>query len=580
MEDLSVKTKPLNAAALAAATTPGSDGADKSGSATADAFAIAFNQFLRRAAKPEQLLSGARGQILPFNISIGAQRPEPATRDPRIERPDAPAPRPESAPAATAPRDDRPAPTRDSRTAANDSAPRSGAQAPADASAQPTDDAADTQASGAPHAQTGDNRDATRATGRTQVADALDADENGRGRKKKSATGAAKENGAAPKDQAVAVLTALAAADAPKEGDRSRGNQSKTDDEKSEDGDDGRRLTGIANALNQLAKQPRGLARAGANQAGEGEQAAAGKDDDATDKGDVKEKKAGTLMDGRAKQAADLAERVGPATRMTVEVSVTDEAKTLISRPTGTLFAARDNQGADPALARQAGAAADAMPEQQLANNLASDASDDLAARLALTPGASTVAAASAAPADGEKPGVQIATQGLAAGNGGTARALETPSQTNAAQHAQRPAASFRAEVLEQVSVNIQKAIKEGADRITIQLRPAELGRIDVKIEVARDGRTLVHVVADRSDTLDLLQRDARDLARSLQDAGLRADAGNLQFSLREQTAENRERRPHGSTPGGSAAGLDAPHADPAPVWTPTVLPGRVDIRA
>ncbi len=581
MEDFSVKTRSLNAAALAAATTPGSDGADKSGSTPADAFAVAFNQFLRRAAKPEQLLSGARGQILPFNISIGAHRPEPAPRDPRIERPDAPASRPESTPAATAPRDDRPASTHDSRPAAEDSAPRSDDQAPADASSRSTDDAADTRASGAPHAQTGDNRDATRATGKTQVADALDADENGRGRKKKSATGAAKENSAAPKDQAVAVLTALAAADAPKDGDRFRGDPSKTDDEKSENGDDGRRLIGIANALNQLAKQPRGLARAGANQAGEGEQADAGKNDETADKGDVKEKKSGALMDGRAKQAADLAERVGPTTRMTVEVSVTDEAKTLISRPTGTLFAARDNQGADAAPARQTGAEADAMPENLIANNANSDAADDLAARLTLMAGSSTAGAASAAPAEGEKPGVQIATQGLAAGNGGTARALDATSQTNAAQHAQRPAASFRAEVLEQVSVNIQKAIKEGADRITIQLRPAELGRIDVKIEVAGDGRTLVHVVADRSDTLDLLQRDARDLARSLQDAGLRADAGNLQFSLREQTAENRERHPQGSAPGGSAAaGLDAPHTDPAPVWTPTVLPGRVDIRA
>ena len=60
-----------------------------------------------------------------------------------------------------------------------------------------------------------------------------------------------------------------------------------------------------------------------------------------------------------------------------------------------------------------------------------------------------------------------------------------------------------------------------------------------------------------------------------------RADAGNLQFSLREQMAEHRERRGQGAT----AGGLDAPDgiaagADQAPAWTPTVPPGRVDIRA
>jgi flagellar hook-length control protein FliK len=169
----------------------------------------------------------------------------------------------------------------------------------------------------------------------------------------------------------------------------------------------------------------------------------------------------------------------------------------------------------------------------------------------------------------------------VAQGGISSARAQEAPGQTNAAENAQRPATNFRAEVLEQISVTIQKAIKDGTDRITIQLRPPELGRIDVRIEVAGDGRTLVHVAADRSDTLDLLQRDARDLARALQDAGLRADAGNLQFSLREQTAEHRERRARGTAADGIGA-VDnvAAEAELVPVWTPTVQSGRVDIRA
>ncbi|MEX0815383.1 MAG: flagellar hook-length control protein FliK, partial [Dongiaceae bacterium] len=68
----------------------------------------------------------------------------------------------------------------------------------------------------------------------------------------------------------------------------------------------------------------------------------------------------------------------------------------------------------------------------------------------------------------------------------------------------------------EQLTVHIQKAIREGTDRINIQLRPAELGRIEVRLEFAQDGRLSAAVLADRAETLDLLQRDSRALARAL----------------------------------------------------------------
>ena len=43
-------------------------------------------------------------------------------------------------------------------------------------------------------------------------------------------------------------------------------------------------------------------------------------------------------------------------------------------------------------------------------------------------------------------------------------------------------------------------------------------------------------LIADRSDTLDLLRRDASGLERALQDAGLKTADNSLQFSLRDQT--------------------------------------------
>ena len=53
-------------------------------------------------------------------------------------------------------------------------------------------------------------------------------------------------------------------------------------------------------------------------------------------------------------------------------------------------------------------------------------------------------------------------------------------------------------------------------------------------------------LIADRSDTLDLLRRDAAGLERALQDAGLKTADNSLQFSLRDQTMG----RDQSNTPG------------------------------
>jgi flagellar hook-length control protein FliK len=86
----------------------------------------------------------------------------------------------------------------------------------------------------------------------------------------------------------------------------------------------------------------------------------------------------------------------------------------------------------------------------------------------------------------------------------------------------------------DQIAVHIHKGVQQGAGRIEIQLSPAELGRIEVRLELGHDGRVHAAIAADRPDTLDLLQRDARGLERALQDAGLKTDSGGLSFNLRD----------------------------------------------
>lgn len=84
------------------------------------------------------------------------------------------------------------------------------------------------------------------------------------------------------------------------------------------------------------------------------------------------------------------------------------------------------------------------------------------------------------------------------------------------------------------VAVHIHRAAAKGQDRISIRLNPAELGQIEVRLKLGADGVTRAVVHADRPETLDLLQRDARGLERALQDAGLKTDSNSLSFTLRD----------------------------------------------
>ncbi|MGB7258233.1 MAG: flagellar hook-length control protein FliK [Pseudolabrys sp.] len=86
------------------------------------------------------------------------------------------------------------------------------------------------------------------------------------------------------------------------------------------------------------------------------------------------------------------------------------------------------------------------------------------------------------------------------------------------------------------LAVEIAGRALAGKNHFEIRLDPPELGRIDVHLNVDKDGQVTSHLVVDRSDTLDLLRRDASGLERALQDAGLKTSDNGLQFSLRDQS--------------------------------------------
>ena len=91
----------------------------------------------------------------------------------------------------------------------------------------------------------------------------------------------------------------------------------------------------------------------------------------------------------------------------------------------------------------------------------------------------------------------------------------------------------------DQIILQMTRSVRNGDDQISLQLHPADLGKITIKLDVGSDGKVQGSVTADNPQTLAMLQKDSRSLERALQDAGLRADPGSLQFNLGGQSGNN-----------------------------------------
>ncbi|TAF38489.1 MAG: flagellar hook-length control protein FliK [Alphaproteobacteria bacterium] len=72
-----------------------------------------------------------------------------------------------------------------------------------------------------------------------------------------------------------------------------------------------------------------------------------------------------------------------------------------------------------------------------------------------------------------------------------------------------------------------------GEQKITLQLYPEELGRVDVDMRIDTDNRAVVRISADRGETLDILRADRSELERLLQQSGLKLDGQSLEFNQR-----------------------------------------------
>ena len=95
-------------------------------------------------------------------------------------------------------------------------------------------------------------------------------------------------------------------------------------------------------------------------------------------------------------------------------------------------------------------------------------------------------------------------------------------------------------EAVEQVKVNITKSAVKGVDTIEVNLKPEDLGHIEIKMQI-KDGKLHAHIISSRQETMEALQRDAQVLEKAFNDAGFQTDANSLSFSFRHEGNQAQE---------------------------------------
>jgi flagellar hook-length control protein FliK len=113
---------------------------------------------------------------------------------------------------------------------------------------------------------------------------------------------------------------------------------------------------------------------------------------------------------------------------------------------------------------------------------------------------------------------------------------LNAPATTSAATLT-ATAATNAPVPLSGLAVEIAASVKSGKSSFEIRLDPADLGRIDVRIDIDRNGQVTSHLTVEKPETLSMLRQDAPQLQRALDDAGLKTGNNGLQFSLRDQSS-------------------------------------------
>ena len=105
---------------------------------------------------------------------------------------------------------------------------------------------------------------------------------------------------------------------------------------------------------------------------------------------------------------------------------------------------------------------------------------------------------------------------------------------------------ALRSEPAEQLAVQVQRQALAGRTRFNVQLEPAELGRVEVKLDFGRDGGVKAVIAVERAETFELLQRDGQSLERALRDAGFSSERMSLHYDLQNENRGQQDKQAGG----------------------------------
>ncbi|WP_242078368.1 flagellar hook-length control protein FliK [Brevundimonas diminuta] len=160
--------------------------------------------------------------------------------------------------------------------------------------------------------------------------------------------------------------------------------------------------------------------------------------------------------------------------------------------------------------------------------------------------------------------------------------------QAAASSHAQGASTLSRAtvETTAQLAAHIARKLDGRSTRFDMVLTPEDLGRVDVSLEIGKDGQLSARLAFDNPAAAADLKGRADELRRQLQEAGFQVAGDALDFSQRDPSAGGgafeRQQQRNALFAGGSrlAAQADMPIVPAPGAWiNHSLTPDRVDLK-
>lgn len=158
-------------------------------------------------------------------------------------------------------------------------------------------------------------------------------------------------------------------------------------------------------------------------------------------------------------------------------------------------------------------------------------------------------------PQDGAAP--EFTLPGASRGDTGATAPMPHAAHAAQANHASTAAAPAAAaqepeiparpgQLGQSLGVEIARSVKLGEETLRVRMNPAELGRVEVTLGFDDRGALQATVRAESRTALELLRQDAPELARTLDQAGIRAEAQSFRFESRADTGGQQHQQQRG----------------------------------